>query len=55
MTKKLILSAAVGYNFQQVEFFLKSLRKFYNDEVCILISQENFELAGKLKDYNCII
>ena len=55
MTKKLILSAAVGYNFQQVEFFLKSLRKFYNDEVCILISQENFELAGKLKDYNCTI
>ena len=51
--KKLILSAAVGYNFKQIEFFLKSLRKFYEGEVHFIISNENLDLEKKLKDYNC--
>jgi len=55
MTKNLILSAAVGYNFPQIEFFLKSLRKFYNDEISLIISQDNLELEKKLKEYNCKI
>lgn len=50
--KKLILSAAVGYNFKQIEFFLKSLRKFYEGEVHFIISNENLDLEKKLKDYN---
>ena len=33
MKKNLILTAALGYNFKQVELFIKSLRKFYNDKV----------------------
>ena len=51
--KNLILSAAIGYNFIQIEFFLKSLRKFYKGEICFIISNENLELEKKLKDYNC--
>ena len=35
--------------------FLKSLRKFYNDEICLIISQDNLELEKKLKEYNCKI
>ena len=29
MENNLVLSAAVGYKFEQIEFFIKSLRKFY--------------------------
>ena len=45
MNKNLILSAAVGYNFQQIEFFVKSLRKYYSGEVCFFIDEN-------LKIYN---
>ncbi len=50
--KKLILSATIGYNLIQIEFFLKSLRKFYKGKVCFIISSENSELEKKLKDYD---
>ena len=53
MEKNLVLSAAVGYKFEQIEFFIKSLRKFYREEVCIVIDGKNIELEKKLKDYNC--
>ena len=53
MEKNLVLSAAVGYKFEQIEFFIKSLRKFYKEEVCIVIDAKNTELEKKLKDYNC--
>lgn len=52
MKGNLVLSAAVGYNFQQLEFFLKSLRKFYKEDVCFIISYDS-ELESKLKEYNC--
>tara|TARA_B110000967_G_C18865305_1_gene552372 strand:+ start:1289 stop:2092 length:804 start_codon:yes stop_codon:yes gene_type:complete len=54
MNKNLILSAAVGYNFQQIEFFIKSLRKYYGGEVCFFID-ENENLQKELKKYNCNI
>jgi len=54
MNKNLILSAAVGYNFQQIEFFIKSLRKYYDGEVCFFID-ENENLQKELKKYNCNI
>ena len=53
MKNNLILSAAVGYDFEQVEFFLKSLRKFYNQEVCLIIDYENSKFEKKLQDLNC--
>tara|TARA_B100000767_G_scaffold251711_1_gene254930 strand:- start:1737 stop:2543 length:807 start_codon:yes stop_codon:yes gene_type:complete len=55
MNKNLILSAAVGYNFQQIEFFVKSLRKYYVDDICFIISDTDQELERKLNDYNCDI
>ena len=55
MKKNLILSAAIGYNFSQIEFFLKSLRKFYKDEIYLIINQDDFELEQKLKEYDCKI
>ena len=55
MNKNLILSAAIGYKFYQIEFFIKSLRKFYNDSVTFLIGEKDYELELKLKEFNCEI
>ena len=41
MSKNLIISAALGYNFQQIEFFIKSLRKNYNGNVCFIIGHKS--------------
>ncbi len=55
MSKNLVLTAAVGYSFQQIEFFIKSLRKYYSDNICIIIGENQRELEGKLKNFNCEI
>ena len=55
MNKYLVLTAAVGYNFHQIEFFIKSLRKYYNDEICVAIDDKNENLENGLKQYNCNI
>ena len=53
MNKNLILSAAIGYKFNQVEFFIKSLRKFYQDSVTFLIGKEDEEIERELKKFGC--
>lgn len=53
MNKNLVLAAAVGYKFEQIEFFIKSLRKFYKDAIVFLISEADEELEKKLIQYNC--
>ncbi len=55
MNKNLILAAALGYNFQQIEFFIKSLRKCYHDDICFVIGHKDNELEKGLKKYNCEI
>ena len=55
MNKNLILSAAVGYEFKQIEFFIKSLRKYYHEEVCFVIGNKDIGLEEGLKKYNCNI
>tara|TARA_X000001036_G_scaffold179440_1_gene169940 strand:- start:2972 stop:3778 length:807 start_codon:yes stop_codon:yes gene_type:complete len=51
--KNLILSAACGLDPNQIEFFLKSLRKYYNDDVLFLVQKEDLEVKQFLKSYNC--
>ena len=53
MKKNLILTAALGYKFNQIELFIKSLRKFYNESVTFLIGENDNELEMELKKYNC--
>ena len=55
MTQNLILSAAIGYNFHQIEFFIKSLRKHYNEKICFIIGYKDKDLEYGLKKYNCDI
>ena len=53
MNKNLILTVALGYNFNQVELFIKSLRKFYSESVTFFIGQDDHEIEKELKKYNC--
>ena len=53
MKKNLILSAAVGYNFNQIELFIKSLKKFNSDEICFIISKKDNSLEQELRKLKC--
>ena len=53
MSNNLVLAAAIGYKFEQIEFFVKSLRKFYNNKIVFLISEKDKELKSKLIEFNC--
>ena len=51
MSNNLILAAAVGYNFKQIELFIKSLRNFYFDKICLIIHRKDINLEKELKKY----
>ena len=53
MSKNLVLAAAINYKFEQIKFFVKSLRKFYNDKIVFLISKKDNELKEKLIEFDC--
>ena len=55
MSNNLVLSAAVGYNFQQIELFIKSLRKYFSGQVCFIIGHNDSDLEAGLKKYSCNI
>ena len=55
MSKNLVLSAAIGYKFNQVELFIKSLRKFYYESVVFVIGLNDLELEQELKKFGCEI
>ncbi len=37
--KNLILGTAIGYNWDNIKIFIKSLRRFCNDKVLLLVNQ----------------
>ena len=41
--KNLILSAACGLEPSQIKFFLKSLRKFYSEDVFFLVGKQDYK------------
>ena len=45
--KNLILSAACGLDPTLIEFFLKSLRKYYKDEIYFLVGKKD----EKIKEF----
>ena len=55
MKKNLVLTAAFGFGVQQLELFIKSLRKYYTDDVCFVIGFDDRIIEEELKKYNCII
>ena len=48
----LILSAAAGYNWSQLEVFIRSLRKVYSEKVVLILNNPNSELISKLRDFD---
>ena len=55
MSKNLVLTAAVGYNFAQVELFIKSLRKYHVGPIAIIIDENNYDLKKNLRINDCDI
>ena len=51
--KNLILTTACGFSPNQIEFFTKSLRKYYSDDVYFLINKGDIKIQKLLKDYDC--
>ena len=49
--KNLIMSAACGLEPSQIEFFLKSLRKYYHDDIFFLVGKKDTETKKFLKIY----
>jgi len=55
MKKNLIITAAVNLMPNQLTLFIKSLRKYYNDDVCIVIGENDYALEKELKKDQVII
>ena len=54
MKKNLVLTAAFGFGVKQLELFIKSLRKYYTDDICFIIGSDDSVIEEELKKYNCI-
>ena len=54
MKKNLVLTAAFGFSIQHLELFIKTLRKYYDGDVCFIIGSEDHVIENELKKYNCI-
>ena len=52
-TKNLVISSAFGFSPNQVGFFIKSLRKFYKDEIYFLINPNDIATKKLLNNYEC--
>lgn len=51
-SNNLVLSAACGLDPNLIEFFLKSLRMYYSDNICFLVGKKDLETKKFLKLYN---
>ena len=47
--KNLVITAACGLEVEKVEFFLKSLRNYYNEEIFFLIGKQDSKIKELLK------
>jgi hypothetical protein len=45
----LILSVAAGYNWKQIEIFIRSLRRFYSQKVILILNNPITDLINNLK------
>jgi hypothetical protein len=54
LNEKLVIGAVYGYNFSNIEIFLKSLRKYYNEDLILILSSKDYiKLKKQLENYNC--
>jgi len=55
MKKNLVITAAVDLQIEQIILFIKTLRKYYKDDICFIIGFNNLELENELEKYRVII
>lgn len=51
--ENLIITAACGLKVKEVEFFLKSLRNYYNEKIFFVIGKNDLKIKKLLNIYNC--
>ena len=51
--KNIVLSAACGLETAYIELFIRSLRKYYKDEIFFLVKKEDFKIKKLLKEHDC--
>ena len=51
--KNIVITAAINLDLNQVEFFIKSFRKYSDDEIYFLVGKKDFDFKKKLQIYNC--
>ena len=51
--KNIVITPAVGIELDAAEFFVKTLRQYYHDDIYILISTSDHKLKAMLGTYNC--
>ena len=51
--KNIVLSAACGLETAYIELFIKSLRKYYKDEIFFLVKKKDFKIKKLLKEHDC--
>ena len=51
--KNLILSTACALHHKQIELFIKSLRKYYDENVCFLVGKKDYEVKEVLTENKC--
>ena len=54
MKKNLIMTAAIGFQVSQLQFFIKSLRKYYKEDVCVIIGSKDNKIEEELLKNDCI-
>ena len=51
--KNIVITPAVGIELDSAEFFIKTLRQYYQDDVFVLISNSDYKLKEIFAAYNC--
>ena len=51
--KNVVITPAVGIELDSAEFFIKTLRQYYQDDVFVLISNSDSKLKEMFARYNC--
>ena len=52
--ENLVLTTACGLHSKQIEFFIKSLRKYFSGAVCFLVNKNDTEIQKLIRRYDCI-
>ena len=53
--KNLVMTPAVGLEEQPLNIFLKTLRRYYNDEILLLLGKEDYKLKKLADNFKCVV